>query len=78
MSTTASLGADFLADPAAAQAAFEKQRQRALWRRRLLPALGVIALLLVWAALVYVFNVPPFIAPRRSLSPGRSIPSSAC
>jgi len=34
-----------------------------VWRRRLLPAVGIGAALLIWAALVYLLKVPPFIAP---------------
>jgi NitT/TauT family transport system permease protein len=41
-------------------------RQRRLWRRRLLPALGIVGLLALWWAVVVGFGVKPFIAP----SPG--------
>jgi NitT/TauT family transport system permease protein len=47
----------------AAEAAYHRARQREIWRRRLLPAVGIGVALLLWAAAVYVFNVPPFIAP---------------
>ena len=50
-------------DVAAAEAAYHRARQREVWRRRLLPAVGIGAALLIWAALVYGFKVPPFIAP---------------
>ena len=33
------------------------------WRRRILPCVGILIGIGVWAALVYVFKVPPFIAP---------------
>jgi NitT/TauT family transport system permease protein len=60
---TASEMADDLFDVAAAEAAYHRARQREVWRRRLLPLVGIAAALLLWAAAVYVFNVPPFIAP---------------
>jgi len=60
---TASEMADDLFDVAAAEAAYHRARQREVWRRRLLPLVGIAAVLLLWAAAVYVFNVPPFIAP---------------
>ncbi|HJQ57178.1 MAG TPA: ABC transporter permease [Vineibacter sp.] len=47
----------------AAEAAFHAARQRALWRRRILPGVGALALLGIWALLVYVLEVPPFVAP---------------
>jgi NitT/TauT family transport system permease protein len=38
--------------------------RRALeWRRRLLPLAGILCVIVVWAALVYVLKVPPFVAP---------------
>jgi NitT/TauT family transport system permease protein len=55
------------ADIAAAEAAYAKQKYREKWRRRLLPAAGIVATLGVWAALVYILKVPPFIAPSPSL-----------
>ncbi|MEA2876003.1 MAG: NitT/TauT family transport system permease protein [Hyphomicrobiales bacterium] len=58
---TASDLAPDLAD--AADADYYRARQRAIWRRRLLPAVGIATVLILWAAAVYVFNVPPFIAP---------------
>ncbi len=36
-------------------------------RRRLLPAAGIVSLIGVWAALVDLFKVPPFIAPSPQL-----------
>src|SRR6185436_29179 len=50
-------------DVAAAEAAYHRARAREVWRRRLLPAVGIGAALLIWAALVYGLKVPPFIAP---------------
>jgi NitT/TauT family transport system permease protein len=51
----------------AAQAAFLRDQERIRWRRRLLPLLGIATTLLVWAALVYVLKVPPFVAPSPQL-----------
>jgi NitT/TauT family transport system permease protein len=51
----------------AAQAAFLREQERIRWRRRLLPLLGIATTLLVWAALVYVLKVPPFVAPSPQL-----------
>ena len=38
-------------------------RTRRLWRRRALPTLGIVGLLLLWWAVVVWFDVKPFIAP---------------
>ena len=48
---------------ALAEAEFVRRKAREAWRRRLLPAAGVLATLAIWAGLVYVYKVPPFIAP---------------
>ena len=48
---------------AAAEAAYRAARQRLIWRRRLLPAAGVIAFVGAWAGLVWLLEVPPFVAP---------------
>ncbi len=37
------------------------------WRRRVLPLAGIAALLIIWALLVYVLDVPPFVAPSPQL-----------
>ena len=42
-------------------------RRREQWRRRLLPALGLIGLIVLWWALVEGFDVKPFIAPSPQL-----------
>ena len=55
--------AGLLPDAAAAEADFARKKQRAVWRRRLLPALGILGALFAWAFLVYILKVPPFIAP---------------
>ncbi len=51
----------------AAQNTFERQRRRIAWRRRLMPVGGIAIVLIVWALLVYVLKVPPFIAPSPQL-----------
>ena len=51
----------------AAEAAFRASERRARLRRRVLPALGIAALIGVWAALVYLLKVPPFVAPSPQL-----------
>ena len=43
--------------------AFRAEQRRKLWRTRVLPALGVAALLFGWWAIVTGFQVRPFIAP---------------
>jgi len=59
------LTADVLAADPEARAWFAGKR-REKWRRRILPAAGLIGLIVVWWALVAGFDVKPFIAP----SPG--------
>jgi len=61
--TASEIAPDIAFDVSAAEAAYHRARQREIWRRRLLPAVGIGVALLLWAAAVYVFNVPPFIAP---------------
>jgi NitT/TauT family transport system permease protein len=61
--TVTDIAGDFAFDAATAEAAYRRRRRYETWRRRLLPAVGIGGALIVWAALVYVFNVPPFIAP---------------
>jgi NitT/TauT family transport system permease protein len=61
--TASDIAPDIAFDVSAAEAAYHRARQREIWRRRLLPAVGIGVALLLWAAAVYVFNVPPFIAP---------------
>ncbi|WP_186417309.1 ABC transporter permease [Bosea sp. CS1GBMeth4] len=46
-----------------AEESFRRVRRRAQLRRRLLPLLGIAVFLGLWAALVYLFKVPPFVAP---------------
>lgn len=46
-----------------AEEGFRQAQRRILLRRRLLPFVGVATFLGVWAALVCLFKVPPFVAP---------------
>lgn len=46
-----------------AEEGFRTAQRRALLRRRLLPLVGIAIFLGIWAALVYLFKVPPFVAP---------------
>ncbi len=61
------------AAPAGAQdfdaelARWRAQQVRERWRRRLLPALGIVGLLALWWAVVALFEVKPFIAPSPQL-----------
>jgi NitT/TauT family transport system permease protein len=61
--TTSDLAQPLHFEVAAAEAEYHRRRRREVWRRRLLPAAGIAIVLTVWAALVYVFKVPPFVAP---------------
>lgn len=47
----------------AAEESFRAAKRALEWRRRIMPITGIVCLLLVWAALVYVLEVPPFVAP---------------
>ena len=49
--------------PDAEYLAWAAERRRKLWRRRILPALGIVGLLFVWWAVVVGFGVKPFVAP---------------
>lgn len=46
-----------------AEEAYLRQKARETWQRRILPVAGVAGLIGLWAALVHVFKVPPFVAP---------------
>jgi NitT/TauT family transport system permease protein len=63
MNAASDVAAELLPDAAAAEAAFLRRKQRETWRRRLLPAAGILCALCVWAGLVHILKVPPFIAP---------------
>lgn len=60
---TATTDVTLLPDVATAEAEYRLRKRRETWRRRLLPVAGIGSALLLWAALVYVLKVPPFIAP---------------
>lgn len=47
----------------AAEAAFQARQRRDSLKRRILPVAGVAGLIATWWALVYLFKVPPFVAP---------------
>jgi NitT/TauT family transport system permease protein len=51
----------------AEEEAFRQGLAQAKLRRRLLPAAGILTLILVWAGLVYVLKVPTFVAPSPQL-----------
>lgn len=51
----------------AEQDAFAARQRSARLRRRLLPVIGVASLIALWALLVYVLKVPPFVAPSPQL-----------
>jgi NitT/TauT family transport system permease protein len=62
MSSTA---IDLPADPGqqAAEAEHHRRMKRLAWRRRILPVVGIAAFLGLWAAVVWIFQVPRFVAP---------------
>lgn len=60
------MGGAFVED-AAAQARFEGTQRMLAWRRRLLPIVAVVGLLVVWELAVVVFDIKPFIAPAPSM-----------
>jgi len=45
------------------EARFREAQRRERWRRRALPALGIVGLIALWWAVVAIFQVKPFIAP---------------
>ncbi|MDN6882914.1 ABC transporter permease [Variovorax sp. CAN2819] len=55
------IGAPPSADPE--YLAWAAARQKRIWRRRILPALGIVGLIALWWAVIVVFGVKPFIAP---------------
>ena len=63
MNAASDVAAELLPDAVAAEAEFLRRKQREIWRRRLLPAAGILCALCVWAGLVHILKVPPFIAP---------------
>jgi NitT/TauT family transport system permease protein len=63
--TTVDLGID--QGVAAAEKAYRDAQTLLLWRRRLLPAAGIVAALGLWAFVVWFFKVPVFVAPSPQL-----------
>lgn len=63
MSVSAGVSQALGAEVLSAQAAYRRRKQHESWRRRILPCVGILIGIGAWAALVYVFKVPPFIAP---------------
>ncbi|WP_198088001.1 ABC transporter permease [Variovorax sp. E3] len=55
------IGAPPSADPE--YLAWAAARQKRIWRRRILPAMGIVGLLVLWWAVIVAFGVKPFIAP---------------
>jgi NitT/TauT family transport system permease protein len=51
----------------AAEDSYRAVQSRARFRRRVLPAIGILAMIGVWAALVYILKVPTFVAPSPQL-----------
>ncbi|AGU50600.1 ABC transporter, permease protein [Variovorax paradoxus B4] len=43
--------------------AWAAARQKRIWRRRILPALGIAGLIVLWWVVIVAFGVKPFIAP---------------
>jgi NitT/TauT family transport system permease protein len=64
MANTATMGA--FIDDGEAQAVYLAAKRRMLWRRRLLPLVTLLALLLIWEISVGLFDIKPFIAPAPS------------
>jgi NitT/TauT family transport system permease protein len=64
MANTATMGA--FVDDGDAQAIYLAAKRRMLWRRRLLPLITLLALLVIWEVAVRVFGIRPFIAPAPS------------
>lgn len=50
-----------------AEDAFREEQRRRRIRGRVLPVIGIASLIGLWAALVYVLKVPPFVAPSPQL-----------
>ena len=63
MSASAGVSQVLASEVQSAEAEYRRLKRRESWRRRILPCVGILVGLVVWAALVHVFKVPPFIAP---------------
>ena len=63
MSISAGVSQVLTAEIQSAEAEYRRRKRRESWQRRILPCVGILIGIGVWAALVHVFKVPPFIAP---------------
>jgi NitT/TauT family transport system permease protein len=63
MSAPAGIAQVLATEVQSAEAEYRRLKRRESWRRRILPCVGILIGIGVWAALVHVFMVPPFIAP---------------
>jgi NitT/TauT family transport system permease protein len=63
MSASAGVSQVLAPEIQSAEAEYRRRKRRESWRRRILPCVGILIGIGVWAALVHVFKVPPFIAP---------------
>ena len=61
MSASADLALETRVDPAEAE--YRRAKRREAMRRKVLPCVGILTGIAVWAALVDLLKVPPFIAP---------------
>ncbi|MBM3521896.1 MAG: ABC transporter permease [Alphaproteobacteria bacterium] len=61
--TTTALENSAESGTAAAEARFAAAKKRAALRRRVLPVVGLVAMIALWAAVVHGFGVRPFVAP---------------
>lgn len=66
MSVTAAGAVGAFVDDGEAQAVYLAAKRRLVWRRRLLPLIAFLALLVIWEVGVRVFDVKSFIAPAPS------------
>ena len=62
MNASAGVSQVLASEVQSAEAEYRRLKRRESWRRRILPCVGILVGLGVWAALVHVFKVPPFIA----------------
>lgn len=66
VSVTASGTDGVFSNDTEAQAAYAARQSRLVWRRRLLPVVAVVGLLVLWEVSVHLFGIKPFIAPAPS------------
>jgi NitT/TauT family transport system permease protein len=63
MSASAGVSQVVAAEIQSAEAEYRRRKRLESWRRRILPCVGILIGIGIWAVLVYGFKVPPFIAP---------------